>query len=78
MAALSVGTVATHRGWNAFTKRQQLTKAGFRAVLVLLKQLLPVTPQHIECRANLGMEGWIEAPIAAVAKGEYQGAGGFL
>ena len=78
MDGLPVGTVATQGGWNAFAKRQQLAKAGLRAVLVLLKQLLPVTSQHVECWANLGIEGWIEAPIAAVSKGEYQGACGFL
>src|SRR5436190_10218020 len=73
MDGLSVGKVDTHKGWNAFTKRQQLAKAGLRAVLVLLKQLLPVTSQYVECWANLGIEGGIEAAIAAVSKGEYQG-----
>jgi hypothetical protein len=47
-------------------------------VLVLLKQLMPVASQHIECWTNLGIKGWIEAAIAAVAEGEYQSACGFL
>ena len=47
-------------------------------MLLLLKQLLPVTSQHVECWTDLGIEGWIEAAIAAVPKGEYQGACGFL
>ena len=78
MGALSVGTVATHGCWNAFAKRQQLAKAGLRAVLVLLKQLLQVTSQQIECSTNLGIENWIEAAITAVPKGEDQGACSFL
>ena len=47
-------------------------------MLVLLEQLLPVASQHVERWANLGIKSWIEASIAAVPKGEYQGACGFL